>query len=87
MTHETALVPRPVTGRGSRRRILSTDHEMIQFRKNHPYCYRRALVTKPYDGKMTAISTRSAKCTLESRLPDSSAAGADECPWDSLLTR
>jgi hypothetical protein len=32
--------------------LLSQDHEMIQFRKNHLARYLATLVTKPYDGKM-----------------------------------
>jgi hypothetical protein len=32
---------------------LAMDHEMIQFRKNHLARYLAALVTRPYDDKMT----------------------------------
>lgn len=40
---------------------VTTDHEMIRFRKEHLGRYLAALVTKPYDGKMVAYLDRVGK--------------------------
>ena len=40
---------------------LPMDHEIIQFRKNHLGQYLKALVTKPYDGKMVGYLDRVGK--------------------------